>query len=406
MKQISTRANLCFALPLLTAIACDVDGHYAGVDAGAGADADVDAAAQHLGNDPATLVLGQPNFESAEPNAGGASQRSLRFPYGIAADGTSLWVGDAGNARVLRWQDPQTSFAPAAQVLGRSSFEDASDFTGATAANLWGAAETAGVAVSGSKLLVADTSCHRVLVWNPLPTTNGQAASFVLGQPSPTSCSQPPAASGAGRLRFPYGIWTDGTRLAVADRGNHRVLLWKTFPTTNGQPADLVLGQPDFAQAESVSPPTAASMKAPTAVYSDGTRLYVADTYNHRVLIWSAFPTTNGQPADLVIGQSAFSGSSPGSSKSELSGPRGMIHAGTKLYVADTDNHRVVIFDPLPTTSGASAIGLFGQADFGTGGLPPVPTQASLKWPAALAIFGSSLYVTDNFEHRVLRFGL
>jgi hypothetical protein len=404
--QMATRSNLYFALPLLTAIACHVDGHYAGIDAGADTDADVDALPQHLGNDPATLVLGQPNFESAEPNAGGVSQRSLRYPYGIAADGASIWVGDAGNARVLRWQDPQTSFAPAAQVLGRSSFEDASDFTGATAVNLRGAAETAGIAVSGSKLLVADTTSNRVLVWNPLPTTNGQAASFVLGQLSPTCCSQPPAGNGAGQLGLPYGTWTDGTRVAVADRGNHRVLIWKTFPTTNGQPADLVLGQPGFGQADSVSPPTAASMKAPTAVYSDGTRLYVADTYNHRVLIWSSFPTTNGQPADLVIGQPTFAGSSAGSSKSELSGPRGMIHAGTRLYVADTDNHRVVIFDPLPATSGASAVGLFGQADFGADGLPPVATQASLKWPAALAISGSSLYVTDNFEHRVLRFGL
>jgi DNA-binding beta-propeller fold protein YncE len=147
-------------------------------------------------------------------------------------------------------------------------------------------------------------------------------------------------------------------------------------------------------------------MKAPTAVYSDGTRFYVADTYNHRVLIWSSFPTTNGQPADLVIGQSTFSGSSAGSSRSELSGPRGMVHDGSKLYIADTDNHRVVIFDPLPATSGAAAVGLYGQADFGMGGLPAAPTQTSLKWPAALAIIGSSLYVTDNFEHRVLRFAL
>ena len=41
----------------------------------------------------------------------------------------------------------------------------------------------------------------------------------------------------------------------------------------------------------------------PTKVTTDGTRLIVADTYNHRVLIWNKIPTENYSPADVVIGQ-------------------------------------------------------------------------------------------------------
>ena len=41
-------------------------------------------------------------------------------------------------------------------------------------------------------------------------------------------------------------LGTNSTRLLVADTNNSRVLVWLTFPTTNGQAADFVLGQPDF----------------------------------------------------------------------------------------------------------------------------------------------------------------
>ena len=74
-------------------------------------------------------------------------------------------------------------------------------------------------------------------------------------------------------------------------------------PVCVGQ-AGLVLGQPDFA---SVNPHISQiGMRTPTAVASDGHVLAIADTDNNRILIWNSIPVFNGQPADLVLGQPDF----------------------------------------------------------------------------------------------------
>ncbi len=80
--------------------------------------------------------------------------------------------------------------------------------------------------------------------------------------------------------------------------------------------------------------------------------LYVSDTYNNRVLAWkNAAGFTNGQKADLVIGQ--FNGQDfyhtlplgPGTSfQSGLNLPSGLAVSGGDLYIADTGNNRVLRF--------------------------------------------------------------
>ena len=117
------------------------------------------------------------------------------------------------------------------------------------------------------------------------------------------------------RSMNPAAIWTDGERLAVTDYGANRVLIWNRFPTTSFQPADLVLGHADFANTDyndapavagTITKPSASSLREPQGIHSDGVSLAVADTFNHRVLIWNTFPAVNNQPADVVLGQPAF----------------------------------------------------------------------------------------------------
>ena len=62
---------------------------------------------------------------------------------------------------------------------------------------------------------------------------------------------------------------------AVVDFSNRRVLIWSAFPTTNGQAADLVLGQPNFTSAGGGVGP--ASFDSPYDVCSNGIELFVAD---------------------------------------------------------------------------------------------------------------------------------
>ena len=42
------------------------------------------------------------------------------------------------------------------------------------------------------------------------------------------------------------GVWIQNGKLYIADTQNHRVLIFNSIPTANGAAADVVLGQPDF----------------------------------------------------------------------------------------------------------------------------------------------------------------
>ncbi len=111
------------------------------------------------------------------------------------------------------------------------------------------------------------------MIWNKIPTTNGANADVVVGQPDFTSNSAATTQTGMGE---PEGLWSDGTKLVVADFDNNRVLIWNSFPTSNGAPADVVVGQPDFTSADTPDTPDAQSLRQPGGVASDGTRLFVA----------------------------------------------------------------------------------------------------------------------------------
>lgn len=161
-----------------------------------------------------------------------------------------------------------------------------------------------GVATDGHILVVSDTDNNRVLIWKTIPTTNGAPADLVLGQPDFKTGK--PALDNKS-FRGPQGVWIQGTRLFVADTQNHRVMVWNSIPTSNNQPADYVLGEPNFttapASTELVAPAQANTLFSPVSVTSDGTRLFVTDLGHNRVLIWNSIPTQTQQPADVVIGQ-------------------------------------------------------------------------------------------------------
>ncbi len=88
-----------------------------------------------------------------------------------------------------------------------------------------------------------------MLIWNTIPTANNQAADLVLGEPNFTTApaatvSDLPAT--ASNLFSPVAVTSDGKRLFVTDLGHNRVLIWNSIPTQNGQAADVVVGQPDM----------------------------------------------------------------------------------------------------------------------------------------------------------------
>ena len=162
------------------------------------------------------------------------------------------------------------------------------------------------------------TTYAELAVTSGMSVTNGQSAVGFMSMPGVANES-----GGALFFNHPAGMATDGTRLAIADRNNNRVLIWTAAPTANTEP-NLVLGQPNFSTNNSGSALNEMNWPSDLSISASG-MLMVADSSNHRILIWRTFPTTNGQAADLSL------------DLGEGSWPWGVWTDGTKMMVSRTE---------------------------------------------------------------------
>jgi uncharacterized protein (TIGR03437 family) len=272
----------------------------------------------------ARLVIGQTSFTAESPIP---AQGVLGGAAGVAVAGNYLFVADANrigafpsNHRVLIYQGLQAFVPPPQAELAQGSNCPACvgmpntvlgqpDFTTTTPGLQAGLNNPTAVASDGVQLAVADTDNNRVLIWKTIPTGNNTPPDVVLGQPDLKSNA--PATSQTG-MRGPQGVWFYNGKLIVCDTQNGRVLVYNSVPGSNGAKPDLVLGQPDFntrpAPDYSLSnvKPTASSMLSPVSATTAGNKLIVTDIGLNRVLIFSNFPASNNAPADLVLGQPDF----------------------------------------------------------------------------------------------------
>ncbi|MGA2134180.1 MAG: hypothetical protein ABSH50_17950 [Bryobacteraceae bacterium] len=319
------------------------------------------------------------------------------------------------------------------------------------------------VASDGTHVAVADTLNNRILIWNSIPTTMNQPPDVVVGQSTFTTAAFPGDTPNANSLRGPQGVWIQNGKLYVADTQNNRVLIYNSIPTSNGAAADIVLGQPNMTTwvqvniANQTTSAAANNMLTPVSVSSDGTHLFVTDLGYHRVLIWNELPTSNQQAADVEIGQTNITTGIPDDAyncvqngvvvgtasggcfsnivsdttastvitevavmcttsngidvnsnpiyptlcASTLSFPSYAFADSTgRLYIADGGNDRVLIFNSIPTSDGASADLVLGQTDF----VSDAPTDGAdtMDAPLSLAFDGSNLYVADSYNQRIL----
>lgn len=321
---------------------------------------------------PAIAVLGQPDFVQNTVNPGGATASTINAPRKAFSDGTRLFVGDTGNHRVLIWNSlPTTTSQPADLVLGQADMSSVSANRGVSvAANTLNLPH--GVFYDGTRLYVADYGNHRILIWDSLPTSNGQAADRVLGQADMVSgLANRGGSVGANTMQQPAWVSQRGGKLIVGDTFNHRVLLWNSLPSVNGQPADVVVGQSGFStNAPSCGP---ASLQYPHQADILNGKLIIADTNNNRYLIYNAVPTSNGASADLVIGQSGLSScgnNAPGLNAQAVSWAVGFTLDGNgDLWIADYGNHRALSYNGIPTSNLPSAVHVLGQADMSSGAI-------------------------------------
>ncbi|CQD23009.1 NHL repeat-containing protein [Mycobacterium lentiflavum] len=334
-------------------------------------------------------------------------------PRAVFIDQRYLVVADSGNHRVLIWHGlPARDEQPADVVLGQPDGTTEGRAAGGHGPEN-GMNLPTGVLVHHGRLIVADAWHHRVLVWNRVPETSWTAPDLVLGQPTNTAVE--PNAGGqcsASSLYWPFGVAMIGSVFWVADTGNRRVLGWTGGLPDPGQPADIVLGQPDATSREEnrgkqVGP---ASFRWPHSISGRDDLLLIADAGNHRVLGWSPPPSCD-RPADRLLGQPDFT-----TAREWPYGPQhgdrfrfpyavsmGTATTDTRLAIADTANNRVLVWDSAPG-DGRPADYVLGQPSFAANGENrwSAVTHDSLCWPYGLWLNGDRLAVADSGNNRIL----
>lgn len=310
----------------------------------------------------AEAVFGQSDFTGNEANRGaGASALTLNRPAHLCFDGEgNLWVADAFNARVLRYDaaSSKPQFGAAADaVIGQPDFVTTTPATNSTSDS--GFIKPVGVAVdSADNLYVLENGgAPRILRFaNAQSASNDVAYASYLGEINGSN-QFISGTTANGFSTTPYGLFVDDQdRLWVADASNHRVLRFDT-PTVTGSAANAVFGQANFTSNAQPNPPTAASLFIPfhMCVDPEGT-LWVSDTGNNRILGFIDVDTkTNGANADIVLGQANFvTGTGQPYSARAIGGPRQIVigQEGSLFVGEDSVTARVQRWsDPVTITA-------------------------------------------------------
>ena len=256
---------------------------------------------------------------------------------------------------------------------------------------------------SKGMLAVAEQATGCVKIWFKIPTTNGSHADVVVGNPSFSSTSSAFTQSSIGGNCNGVAWSPDGNKLIASDFFGDRVLIWNSIPAVNGQPADVVVGQVNFT--DNMPGTTASSLYQPTGVMvSPEGKLFVADRYNNRVLIWNSIPATNGTPANVVIGQPDFISSTGGYLANQMYRPWGMSCSpdGRLLIACDGANH-VLVYDSVPVANGESATVVIGHPDFGISSSGT--TDSTMYFPIGVSVsVDGTVAIAEYGNNRVLLF--
>lgn len=350
-----------------------------------------------LGDWAADIILGQPGFSQITPNQVVANK--IFNPGGVYVDRAAtpdrVYIYDGGNSR----------------VLGLASL-------GLCAAG----------AQSGQPC-TANAECPGSLC----QVDPQRPADLVLGQPdfNSSACNgdsafqdypTPPAptASTLCGLGWEQISITEGGSMAtlasdasgnlfVPDFFNNRVLRYDD-PFTTDAVADFVWGQPNFtgqacnrgnpapdASSLCLAPPPGYGMLKTGVALDPAGNLWVADTQNHRVLRFPHNPATGapGSTADLVLGQPNFNSAVPGTALNQMEFPASVrVDASQVVYVADR-------------ALGAGNAGrvLVFQPPFSNGMSASAALTSGMGEPTGLEIApDGSLWVNDCDKGRLLNF--
>ena len=336
----------------------------------------------------ADTILGQPDFSE------GTIKKKVAYkvnnPGGTLVDRSknpdTLFVSDNANSRILGYSSIGTCTVSGAACTNDS---ECASLTCTPTVN-----KSASIVIGQPDY--TRSACNGDSGYQNYPTFPMPSASTLCGMP-PVQIS--PLEGGA----FVSFDVDSTSRLYYPDWLNNRVLMYND-PFNEDSVADAVWGQDSltayqcnkgganasstsicFGNNTSYNPAFAMGVD----IDSSG-NLWVADVINNRVLRFP-FDAGSGRPAgtaDVVLGQQNFTTQTSGSGLNQMTYPVAVrVNSGGNVYVADSDNDRVLYF-AAPITSGMSGVSWGSNFDY----------------PAGIEIDPASggIWVSDSQNHRIL----
>lgn len=318
---------------------------------------------------------------------GAAEESAFRQPQGLALseDGKTLYVADTRNhaVRAVDTTSFETStIAGTGQQLDRLPQRDAPSRKTALASP-WDTVQV------GGQLYISMAGIHQVWTLDLAAQTLN-----VFAGTSREGIDDGPRREMA-TLAQPSGITTDGETLYWVDPEASAL---RQVRIRGEAEVQTLVGTGLFDYGAEDGRGTKASLQHAQGVAYDDGALYIADTYNHRLRVYDITSKELGTSAGSERG---WADGTAGSAR--LDEPGGLSVANGKLYIADTNNHLVRVFEI--ATGELSTLPFTNLAAISTGGpgrvtkveLPPVTVapgarnlRISLTTPPSFHLNGSA----------------
>ena len=320
-----------------------------------------------------TLKPGKSRFDLARYRETGDTP--LYFPGKLLADTATdrLFISDSTHHRVVI----STLAGKLVGVVG----------TG-TPGKVDGPAATAqfddpqGLALDGGTLYVADRKNHSLRAIELKTMAVRTVAGTGEQSQGSRSLAAPQPALTTG-LNSPWGLTRVGRELFIAMAGHHQIWKMGLDDATIGPFAG------DGGENLRDGPPAEARFAQPSGLAADDTFLYVADS---EVSAVRKLPLAGAGPVETLVGQGLFTfgdvdGTGPAA---RLQHALGLARYGKNLLVADTYNSKLKTLDPVSKVCRALA-------------LKPAAAEPGplFNEPAGLSVAGDKVYVADTNAHRV-----